>query len=138
MKKYEFFDHTADIGVRVYGGTAEEVFLNAASAMFSLIYDIEKVEAKEEREITLFGADGKKLLVRWLQELLYLYDAHALLYKDADFLKWNEYALKAKVYFDIFDPKKHLIHGEVKNVTYHQLSFGKREDGWYAQIIFDV
>ena len=36
---FELVDHTADIGVRVWGPTAEEVFEQAALAMFSLVCD---------------------------------------------------------------------------------------------------
>ena len=32
-KGYEFFEHTADAGVRVYGKTLRELFVNAAAGL---------------------------------------------------------------------------------------------------------
>ncbi|MCK4436526.1 archease, partial [bacterium] len=37
MKKYETFDHTADLGIRVFGKTREELFANAGYAMFDIL-----------------------------------------------------------------------------------------------------
>ena len=36
-KKFEFFEVTADVGIRSYGKTLEEAFENAALAMFEVI-----------------------------------------------------------------------------------------------------
>ena len=33
-------DHTADVGIRAYGASLEELFENAAAGMFSLITDL--------------------------------------------------------------------------------------------------
>ena len=48
-KKYEYLEHTADIKFLAYGETVEEVFENAALAMFNVIIDTEKVSGETER-----------------------------------------------------------------------------------------
>ena len=59
MKKYETFDHTADVGIRVFGRTVEEVFVNAAYALFDQWTDLRKVREKITREMSVQGADRK-------------------------------------------------------------------------------
>jgi len=47
MKKaFEIIDHTADIGIIAYGTDIEELFSNAALALFSLITEPESIEEK--------------------------------------------------------------------------------------------
>ena len=37
MKPFELIDHTADVGIKVWGSTLTELFENAAKGMFSVI-----------------------------------------------------------------------------------------------------
>jgi SHS2 domain-containing protein len=76
MKKaFETFDHTADIGIRAFGSDLPEAFSNAAKAMFSLITDLRKVRSTHKIEIEIVVADRPSLLMDWLNELLYHFDA---------------------------------------------------------------
>ena len=40
MKKYEYFDVTADIGFKAYGNDLNEAFENAGLAIFNIISDL--------------------------------------------------------------------------------------------------
>ena len=42
QKQYEYLEHTADVKFLAYGKTLEEVFENAALAMFNVMIDTEK------------------------------------------------------------------------------------------------
>lgn len=42
-KKFEFFDVTADVGIRAYGKTLEDAFENAALAMFEVMTDTSRI-----------------------------------------------------------------------------------------------
>ena len=42
MKNYEIIDHTADMGIKVYGKNLLALFLNAAEAMFDIIVETTK------------------------------------------------------------------------------------------------
>ena len=69
---YELVDHTADIGVRAWGATPEEVYEQAAHAMFSLICDPREIGERETVEVDARGGPGRDLLLAaWLNELLY-------------------------------------------------------------------
>src|SRR5260370_21192608 len=68
--RFEIVEHPADIGFRAWGRTREELFENAALALFSLGCELAAVEEKETRTIQVTGADLETLLYAWLGALL--------------------------------------------------------------------
>ena len=81
MTVYRQFYHTADLGIEVFGGTAGELFTNAAFAMFDLITQLNCVELRETRRIEVEGVDLDDLLVNFLRESLYLFNGEHWLAK---------------------------------------------------------
>jgi SHS2 domain-containing protein len=138
MKRYETFDHTADVGVRVFGRTYEEIFANAAFALFDLITDLTPVREELGFPIHLTAVDPEELLVRWLNELLYLSESRQVLLKSFSFSHLDEQSLTAVARGEVFDPSRHVRLLEIKAVTYHQIYIGKKKDTWEARVIFDV
>jgi len=53
---WELVDHTADVMVRAFGASREEVFEQAALATVSLIYDASAVRASIDRELSALYA----------------------------------------------------------------------------------
>jgi len=47
MNRYRVFDHTADLGIEVYGATVNELFTSAAFAVFDMLTDLDGVRAIE-------------------------------------------------------------------------------------------
>jgi len=138
MPKYILIDHTADIGIDVFGTTIEELFTNAAFALFDIIADLSKVECKAEYSVKISGIDREQLLVIWLSELLYLHDVKYLLFKDFHITDMNENQLTASVWGEVFNDDKHVIKTEIKAVTYHGLSIVQENHQWKARVIFDL
>jgi SHS2 domain-containing protein len=138
MKKYETFDHTADVGIRVFGRTVEEVFVNAAYALFDQWTDLRKVRGKISREISIRGADREDLLVRWLGELLFLGESRGVLFKEFTIRRLDSTSLKAVARGEIFDPSRHRFKTEIKAVTYHQVEIKEVDGKWEGRVIFDV
>ena len=138
MKRYEVLDHTADIGLVVYGTDLKSLFENAGEGFFDLITDLETVRALVERRIQLGGESLDRLMVDWLTELLYLHDVEYLLFKEFRVESVGEDGLKARVLGERFQDGVHVIKTEVKAVTYHQIKVGKEKGVWKAQIIFDL
>ncbi len=56
-KEYEYLEHTADIKYLAYGKNLEEVFENAALAMFNVIIDTQQVSGETPREVFLKSPD---------------------------------------------------------------------------------
>jgi len=138
MKRYETFDHTADMGVRVFGRTAEELFANAAYALSDLLTDLNHVRERLAYDLHVEAADREELLVRWLNELLFLAESPGYLFKRFSISHLSPTSLQAVAHGESFDPSRHKFNREIKAVTYHQVAV-KEEDGrWQAGVIFDI
>jgi len=140
MSNYKFFDHTADIGVEVTGRTSKELFVNAAEALFDVMIESNTGEksAKQQKKITVEGADVADLLINFLRELLYLFNGEQFITDHCEIIKFKNKELAVQLTGKKFNNTKHLIKTEIKAVTYSGLSVKKVKSGWKARIIFDV
>lgn len=137
MVGFEIIDHPSDTGLMVYGSTMEELFSNAACGMFSLMVDINQVEEKTHREVSAEAPDQGELLVTWLNELVYFFDAENLLFRSFKILKLDRTSLLAKAFGEEVNFSKHELKTPVKAATYHMLKL-EAGDGFKAHIILDV
>ncbi|MCF8024643.1 MAG: archease [Desulfobacteraceae bacterium] len=135
---YEVIDHTADTGIRVWALRLEELFAEAARAMFELITDPDHLSFTETRHLQIEGMDLTDLLVNWLRELLLLWNIDQYLIQFTRILDINETKLSAEVFVQPFDPENHVIYTDIKAVTYHGARADRSEGWWKAAIIFDV
>jgi SHS2 domain-containing protein len=135
---YKLIDHTADLGIEVYGASLKELFENAGYAMFDVITDTNRLDVLSGTAVNISGEDWPDLMVNWLRELLYLWTGKGLLVKIINVISFSEYKLSADIKFDHFDRGRHLIKSELKAVTYHQISVEQKAAKWEARIIFDV
>lgn len=135
---FEIIDHTADVGIVAYGADLAELFSNAALALFSLITEPESVKEKLHRDLKVSSEDKDSLLVNWLNELIYVFDAEHVLFRRFDINSLSEKLLQATCYGEGFDPMKHKIKIGVKAATYHMLKLDKNNEGYRAQVIFDI
>ena len=139
MKRgFEIIDHTADVGIIAYGADVKELFSNAALALFSLITEPESIEEKLQRGLEISSEDRDSLLVEWLNELIYLFDAEHILFSKFEIEELSRNQLKATCYGEKIDPSKHRIRTGIKAATYHMLEVDRDNNGYKAQIIFDV
>lgn len=138
MKHFEILDHTADIGLIVYGKDLKTLFENAGEAFFHLVTDLQRVKRRVERRIDIKGESLERMMVDWLSELLYLHEVEHLLLKGFKVDTVGEGGLKAKVKGEPFQEGVHLIKTGVKAVTHHQIQVQKENGGWRAQVILDL
>ncbi len=136
--KYKIIDHTADLGVHIFGRSIKELFENAAFAVFDIITDIDKVEPAKEELVIIEGMDFSDLMVNWLREILFFFNGRDLLIKQARMVKIGHHRIKAKVFYDNFDPERHIIFNEIKAVTYHDIDVSESDGTWKAHVIFDL
>jgi len=139
-KEFEFFEHTADIGVRVYAQNIEELFENSAKALFSLITENKELLPNLEREITLEAENLEELLVNWLNELISVFFTYKFLPRSYN-IKIREKdpcSLEAFLKGSDYDPYINEVKTEVKAATYHNLKIEKDSSGFRTEIIFDV
>jgi SHS2 domain-containing protein len=146
MKKdFVLVPHTADLQLRVYGETLEQLFGNAIVGMFQSIEPRSPLAKKNNghvvaeslpriRDIEVESLDIDALLVDFLSEALYLSDIHDEAYLQAQVHELSSTYISATVSgvpvigFGV----------EIKAVTYHGLSIEKSNTKWHADIVFDI
>ena len=138
MKHFSVFDHTADIGLVIYGKDLVSLFEYSGKGFFSLITDLRTVKPRIEKRVELTGRSLERLMVDWLSELLYLHDVEHLLFREFRVESVGEEGLKAVAKGEPFQDGVHRIKTGVKAVTYHQIRVEKRNGGWRARVIFDL
>ena len=120
------------------GQISKSSFSNAALALFSLITEPGSIEEKSHLNLKVSSEDRDSLLVEWLNELIYFFDAKHILFNRFDIESLTHNELKATCHGEGFDPLKHKIKRGVKAATYHMLKLDKNSDGYKAQIILDI
>jgi len=124
-KRFELLEHTADLYIAAHGKSLEEAFENAAYATFEGMTDLDKVLPKQEVTVEVEGHDEQALLYNWLEALLVKFDITGNLYSRFKIVSIEKtptgFRLKAKIWGEPFNPKKHLSKVGVKAVTYHQM-----------------
>ncbi|MEW6096001.1 MAG: archease [bacterium] len=139
MKRFEIFEHTADIGIIAYGKTLKQAFANTAYGMFSiLIANLNQVETPKTVQIEVSGNDLEEILVAFLSELLYNHTVGNLILKKFSVKEIGATSLKAKASGEMYDPNRHELLREIKTVTYHQLKIEEKEGYFRIQVIFDI
>ena len=137
-KPYEIIDHTADIGLQVFGADPAELFGNAALALTDTITEHRTVGGTQSLQLSVTGHDWPDLMVNWLRELLYLWSGKDLLVASVDIQQIRAQQLVAVALVEPFRPERHRIRNEIKAVTYHQIDVSEGLTGWKAKIILDV
>ncbi|HEV2916144.1 MAG TPA: archease [Candidatus Babeliales bacterium] len=145
-KDFEIIPHTADLQIRVYGKTKQDLFRHALIGMFQSIRPIapdchilhDRIVCPHLpiiRQIKVASVDQIGLLVDFLSEALYLSDIYNEAYLDVTIDEFSDTAIQATLYgisikgFEVV---------EIKAVTYHNLDIQKIDDHWQADIVFDI
>src|SRR5262245_52913491 len=127
---YEYFEHTADLGIRVRAADLNALFADAATALFAAIVDgLDAVRPPQQVESAVEGLDPDYLLFDWLRELLCRVDAEHLVLSQVD-VTVSETGLVARARGEPLDPARHLLSHEVKAITYHGLRVEREDGGW--------
>lgn len=155
MKKYEELEHTADLGLRIYGQNLRAILANASEGMFSLIGEINDPQ-RQTRKVhkvhlevpfsdpsipRMHGVDSSEsaedLLPAWLRRLLTEFNLHAFFPVEYA-IELDDHGVMGDVKGALFDPGKDIFYTEIKGVTFHALKVTKINTGWQADVIFDV
>jgi SHS2 domain-containing protein len=142
MGTYRFLEDVAiaDAAFCAEAESLEELFALCAQAAFEVMADTKTIEPSSKEQVELAGENLDELLFDWLAELIYLKDKKSMLFSrfDIDIRKTNGYTLKASIWGEPADQKKHRVRVDVKAVTYHLLEVKKKDDKWTARVILDT
>jgi len=135
---YEWFEHTADLGLRVRAGDLATLFCDAARGLCAMVVEPEPHGTPLRRREFRIEAESRELLLfDWLAELLFVLDAERVLLGDFE-VALGEDGLRASASEFAFERDKYQLLREVKAITYHGLRVEQTADGWLAEVIVDI
>ena len=120
--RYENFEHTADLGLHIYGRDLKELLETACEALCAQLTEPATVACSGSVEMSLEADGGDELLRVWLSELLLLFNERRWLARSARVDLQGSFRLRAVVCGEEFDPARHEIIAEIKAVTWHLLA----------------
>ncbi len=139
---YTYLDHEADVGIRAIGSTLEEAFQEGAKAMLNVMWDISKVDERQNVSIECGARDIPELFVETLNEILSKQGIEELviarLRVDKIMNVDGRYEFKGTVFGEPLNFDKHTVKIEVKAATYAGLRYEEKEGQYMVQCILDV
>ena len=135
---YEVLEHTADVGLRIYGRSLPELFSNAGLGLMALAIETQVIEEHERLSLAVSGSDVEQLLVNWLSEILYHTDAEGWMFAHFTITECSPTAVAGEGWGERRDAAARTRAVAVKAVTYHQLSVRETSEGWEAVVYFDI
>mgnify|MGYP002635130024 CR=1 FL=1 len=143
---FSYFDHTADLGMRVESDSLELLLADAGIGLTAMLVERpERIAAKTESEIRITALNLEYLFFDWLNELLYQFESDRRIAAGFPHIQVRDereagghLELTATVIGDEFRPTEHLYGHEVKAITYHGLTIERVGDQWVAEVIVDI
>lgn len=140
--EFKEIEHTADLGIEVWGNCIEELFLVAAKGMYSLsLFD----PGKQGRKVTTLSASGdtlEELLISFLTELNYQLMVRYRVIHPITEIKIAKsaggYFLNCQGKLRVLTKLAREIKNEIKAVTYHQIEIKRKNQHYSAKIFFDI
>ena len=137
-RRWEHFEHDADIGLRASASSREGLFEAMAEALTGLVTDPDKVRPSEAVPIRCEAPDDALLLTDWLNALIYEMATRRMLF-GAWQVTIDDHVLQAVARGERVDRVRHEPVVEVKGATYTALSVSQDSTGtWHGQCIVDV
>ncbi|MCM8784882.1 MAG: archease [Candidatus Omnitrophica bacterium] len=135
-KNIEIINHTADIGVNVYGRTIEELFINSLKGLYEIMR-IKLNNIENTVEIRIQEEELENLLVKFLNEMIY-YAETKKIFGEIEQLKIERENNKYNLFVKLIMKKIKDIEKEIKAATYHNLKIEKISGKYKTTIIFDL
>ena len=133
--KYEILEHKADLKIKAFGKTREELFSNTLLGMSESQKPEIKNQQKIKREIKIKSLDLPALLVDFLSEALYLSQTNKEVYFEVLFEKFTNTEIKG----ELIGQKVERFGEDIKAVTHHNLEIKQNNDKtWQGTVLFDI
>jgi SHS2 domain-containing protein len=140
MGRSETFEHTADLGLRVFASDLPNLFRTAGEGLFDVIVaNRGDVQIFVTESVVLSAETTEDLLFKWLNELIFQSETQHRLYTRFDVaLDDAGRQLEATIGGEPIDRRRHVLDHEVKAATRHGLSLRQKHEGWVAEVILDI
>ncbi len=122
--------------MHVWGETTEELFSEAAGALFSIMFPSCR-PGNAHQAFTLSADSYEALLGKFLSEIIYYAEVECEGYTSAD-VRINGFTLEARLSGEPYDPARHAGGTEVKGISRSGMKIEKTMRGYETDILFDV
>jgi SHS2 domain-containing protein len=129
-------DHTADVRYRLTGNSFSEILRSAAAALNETAFHRIDGEASQIKHIQVGGDSYEEVVVRWLQELIYLMDVEQLAFVGFTFDRAGAdgaSAAAAGYHYNLDDRET-----EIKGAPFHGLTVNEHGNNFTAEVILDL
>lgn len=118
---YKLLDHATDAFIELTASDLNKAFEAAGNAGVDTTLDLNTVEEKQQKTLTVFGINLRHLLFNWLEEINYqlITEGFAIHRFSVKISKNSQYKLDATAYGEPIDLKKHNFKVEIKAPTFH-------------------
>jgi len=119
----QYLEHATDAFILVTAPSLTDAFTLAGQSVVDITLDKKTIEEKEQRTLKVSGKDLSYLLLNWLEEVNYqlITEGFAIARFSLEISKNSEYGLKATIYGEPIDLKKHHFKVEIKAPTFHMM-----------------
>lgn len=138
IKFYREIEHTADMGLEIYGFTWSGLLRHSVYALTNTITDLKTVAARERKSLSVSAPRRDELLLNTLKEILLLFETEGFLTRYLQIQHLTDETLHASATGELFDANRHPLKTEIKAVTYHNLEVVHCWWGWRARVILDI
>jgi len=140
MGRWQTFDHTADLGLRIHALDLADLFRTAGEGLFGIIVaNRDQVEPVDRMEVSLSADSVESLLIDWLNELIFQSETSHRFFSQFDVtVNPDGWRLSAVLHGEAIDPGRHIIDHEVKAATRHGVHVIHEQATWTAELILDI
>ena len=135
---HEFFEHTADLGLRITAASLDLLLEDAAHGLFEIIAgDVAQIRPDRVESFAVAGTDPAWLLFDWMSELHAAFELRRMLFCDFE-VSVDAAGLRATARGEPYDASRHVLAHEIKAITQHGLEVSRTPAGWQATLIVDI
>jgi len=135
--RWELVEHTADVGIRAWGGDFAALVEAMAGGLFDVIAGRGGVRTRVERKLRIEGIAREDLLHEALEALNTLHQVRGELYSRFR-VETTQTGLLIEAWGEPIDPDRHELRTEVKAVTWHGLEVNDTGEGWEGSVLLDI
>jgi SHS2 domain-containing protein len=135
VRGFEYFEHTADVGVRAWGETVGDAFAAAAEGLVANMVDVEQAKPVGEARVELDADSPERLLHAFLEEVLFLFQTRGWVLTRAH-VDLDGTRLTARLEGEAYDAKRHGHIHEVKAITFHDMTVQREPPE--VRVILDI
>jgi len=138
---FEYFEVTAEVGMRAWGSNLSEAFAEAARALFELMVDTAAVRPQQTLTVELSAESREVLLADWLNRLILERDRTGCVFSEFSVTisqSAEGFVLVGQARGERLDRERHDPRIDVKAVTYNNLRVLQQPDRVCVECVLDI